>query len=106
MRGAVGYARAMRLEFCDAAGGITGSCHVRRVGRALVDRARELRACGGPVRAVAMAHTLGGLSAHGDQDDLLRWHANLRASGVAATVTHPGLVLDLAQAARGAAKEG
>jgi metallo-beta-lactamase family protein len=67
----------------------------------------------------AQIHTLGGLSAHGDQADLLRWYDSftphppvyivhgevpsgealaieLRAHGAVATVTRPGLKIDLA----------
>ncbi len=65
-------------------------------------------------------HTLGGLSAHGDQADLLRWYGSLnprppvylvhgevesaealavklRELGTQATVTRPGLQVDLAK---------
>jgi metallo-beta-lactamase family protein len=70
------------------------------------------------VRRAAQVHTLGGLSAHGDQADLLRWYdsftprppvylvhgevpaaealaGKLRERGAAATVTRPGLKVDL-----------
>jgi metallo-beta-lactamase family protein len=30
-----------------------------------------------PVKVAARVHTLGGFSAHGDQQDLLRWYASL-----------------------------
>jgi len=66
-------------------------------------------------------HTLGGFSAHGDQQDLLRWHAGipgrppvwlvhgeaeaaeglrdaLRGGGVRAEVAAPGMTLDLGSA--------
>jgi metallo-beta-lactamase family protein len=88
------------------------------LGRALVDRAPLVRIHGESIRVAAAVHTLGGLSAHGDQDDLLRWYsgflgrppvylvhgevtaaeglkARLEQEGVHATVTHPGLELDL-----------
>jgi metallo-beta-lactamase family protein len=102
-------------------------CHVLIVGfqapgtlgRQLVDRAPEVRIHGQRVRNAAQVHTLGGLSAHGDQADLLRWYdsftprppvyivhgevpagealaAELRARGATATVTRPGLKIDLA----------
>ena len=71
------------------------------------------------LRNAAQVHTLGGLSAHGDQADLLRWYdsftprppvfivhgevpsgealaTELRARGATATVTRPGLKIDLA----------
>jgi metallo-beta-lactamase family protein len=71
------------------------------------------------VRCLAQIHTLGGLSAHGDQADLLRWYDSftghppvylvhgevpsseglaekLREHGASATVARPGLTIDLA----------
>ena len=102
-------------------------CHVLIVGfqapgtlgRLLVDRAPEVRIHGQRVRNAAQIHTLGGLSAHGDQADLLRWYdsftphppvyivhgelrsgealaTELRQRGVTVTVTRPGLKIDLA----------
>ena len=79
----------------------------------------EVRIHGQRVRCLAQIHTLGGLSAHGDQDDLLRWYDSfagrppvylvhgevpsaealaekLRERGASATVTRPGLTIDLA----------
>jgi len=89
------------------------------LGRQLVDRQPEVRIHGQRVRCLAQVHTLGGLSAHGDQDDLLRWYdsfadrppvylvhgevpsaealaVKLRERGANATVTRPGLTIDLA----------
>ena len=89
------------------------------LGRQLVDRLPEVRIHGQRVRCAAQIHTLGGLSAHGDQDDLLRWYdsfagrppiylvhgevpsaqalaAKLRERGAVATVSRPGLTIDLA----------
>ncbi|HTU67162.1 MAG TPA: MBL fold metallo-hydrolase [Steroidobacteraceae bacterium] len=89
------------------------------LGRQLVDRAPEVRIHGETVRNAAQVHTLGGLSAHGDQADLLRWYDSftppppvyvvhgevdpgealakaLRTRGAQATVTRPGLKIDLA----------
>jgi metallo-beta-lactamase family protein len=105
-------------------------CHVLIVGfqapgtlgRLLVDRVPEVRIHGATVRNKAQVHTLGGLSAHGDQADLLRWYDSftprppvyivhgevppgealakeLRAKGATATVTRPGLKIDLASLA-------
>jgi metallo-beta-lactamase family protein len=102
-------------------------CHVLIVGfqapgtlgRLLVDRVPEVRIHGQRVPVAAQVHTLGGLSAHGDQDDLLRWYdsfsprppvflvhgepassealaVKLRERGVTATVARPGLQIDLA----------
>ena len=89
------------------------------LGRQLVDRVPEVRIHGQRVRCLAQIHTLGGLSAHGDQADLLRWYDNfaghppvylvhgevpsseglaakLREHGATATVARPGLTIDLA----------
>jgi metallo-beta-lactamase family protein len=88
------------------------------LGRQLVDRLPEVRIHGQRVRVAAQIHTLGGLSAHGDQDDLLRWYGSfaghppvylvhgevpssealavkLREHGATATVSRPGLKVDL-----------
>jgi metallo-beta-lactamase family protein len=88
------------------------------LGRQLVDRQSEVRIHGQRVPVSAQIHTLGGLSAHGDQDDLLRWYdsfsgrppvylvhgevqsaeglaVKLRERGAQATVTRPGLKIDL-----------
>ena len=90
------------------------------LGRQLVDRQPEVRIHGQRVRVEAQVHTLGGLSAHGDQDDLLRWYDSfsgrppvylvhgevpsseglaekLRERGAVATVSRPGLTVDLAK---------
>jgi metallo-beta-lactamase family protein len=45
------------------------------LGRAIVDGRDRVRIHGEPVAVAARVHTLGGLSAHGDQHDLLRWYA-------------------------------
>jgi len=102
-------------------------CHVLIVGfqapgtlgRQLVDHKPDVRIHGREVRVAAQVHTLGGLSAHADQAQLLRWYDSfsgrppvylvhgevasaealalkLRELGAQATVTHPGLTIDLA----------
>lgn len=88
------------------------------LGRRLVDREPEVFIHGRRVRCASQVHTLGGLSAHGDQDDLIRWYdsfkprppvylvhgevpaaealaAKIRERGAKATVTRPGMTIDL-----------
>jgi metallo-beta-lactamase family protein len=78
-----------------------------------------VRIHGERIRVAAQVHTLGGLSAHGDQTQLLRWYdsfkgrppvflvhgevpaaealaVKLREHGASVTVTRPGLQIDLA----------
>jgi metallo-beta-lactamase family protein len=92
------------------------------LGRAIVDGREQVRIHGAPVKVGARVHTLGGFSAHGDRQDLLRWYGAIpgrppvwlvhgepvasqglrdamRADGVEAGVARPGLVLDLGAAA-------
>lgn len=47
-------------------------------GRALVDGARQLRLFGETIRIGAKVHTIGGLSAHAGQPDLIRWYSHFR----------------------------
>ena len=93
------------------------------LGRRLVDRVPEVFIHGRRLRVAAQIHTLGGLSAHGHQADLLRWydsfrprppvflvHGEVRAAevlagrlrelGTRATVTQPGMRIDLNTLAR------
>jgi metallo-beta-lactamase family protein len=101
---------------CDVV--FTGFQAEGTTGRAIVDGHDPVRIHGIPVRVAARIHTLGGFSAHGDQQDLLRWHASLRgrppvwlvhgetgaaaalrdvfrSQGVGAEVSRPGLRIDL-----------
>lgn len=48
------------------------------LGRRLVDGDRHIRIYGETIRVAAKVHTVGGLSAHGDQDDLARWVGNIK----------------------------
>lgn len=90
------------------------------LGRRLVDGDDEVRIHGQTVRVAATIHTVGGLSAHGDEQDLSRWygscggcppvwlvHGEPRASdrlatrlyedhGAAVTQASPGMRIDLA----------
>ena len=43
------------------------------LGRRLVEGQQEVHINGDNLRVAAQIHTIGGLSAHGDRDDLLRW---------------------------------
>jgi metallo-beta-lactamase family protein len=52
---------------------ITGFQAAGTRGRALIDGAKTLRLLGKEVPVKTSVHTLGGLSAHGDQADLLWW---------------------------------
>ncbi len=90
------------------------------LGRRLVEGDEEVRIHGRTIKARAKIHTVGGLSAHGDQDDLARWYEGIenkppvylvhgedegknnfqdylqRRCGVKAGISKPGLVLDIA----------
>jgi metallo-beta-lactamase family protein len=88
------------------------------LGRAIVQRREYVRIHGSPVKVAAGVHTLGGFSAHGDQQDLQRWYGAipgrppvwlvhgepsaaealrdaLRRAGTRAEVAAPGMTLDL-----------
>lgn len=88
------------------------------LGRALVDGRETVRIHGESFAVRARIHTLGGFSAHGDRDDLLRWHATvggaprtylvhgeaegaqgmrdaLRAQGKFAEIAQPAMRVDL-----------
>lgn len=55
-------------------------------GRAIVDGAREITVWGEPIRIAAQVHTVGGLSAHADQKELLAWLAHFRDKAPVALV--------------------
>lgn len=62
------------------------NCHIVFVGfqargtpgRAMVDGARYIRLWGETVRVRAKIHTIGGFSAHADQQGLMQWYGNFR----------------------------
>jgi len=60
---------------CDVV--FTGYQAVGTLGRAIVEGRPRVRIFGEEVAVAARVHTLGGFSAHGDQEDLLRWHAGI-----------------------------
>lgn len=55
---------------------IVGYQAIGTLGRRLVDGATEIRLWGDTYRVRATVHTIGGLSAHGDQADLMDWYSN------------------------------
>jgi len=48
------------------------------LGRRLVDRKKFIKIHGETIRVKARVHTVGGLSAHGDQTDLMRWYSGFK----------------------------
>jgi metallo-beta-lactamase family protein len=57
---------------------IVGYQAVGSLGRRLVDGQNYVRIYGETIRVGAQIHTVGGLSAHGDQNDLARWAGGFR----------------------------
>jgi metallo-beta-lactamase family protein len=55
---------------------IVGYQAIGTLGRRLVDGADEIRLWGDTYRVRAQRHTIGGLSAHGDQADLVDWYSS------------------------------
>jgi len=55
---------------------IVGYQAIGTLGRRLVDGADEIKLWGDSYRVRARVHTIGGLSAHGDQADLMDWYAS------------------------------
>jgi metallo-beta-lactamase family protein len=59
---------------------IVGFQAIGTLGRRLVDGAGEIALWGDAYRVRAKVHTIGGLSAHGDQADLMDWYASFSGS--------------------------
>ena len=59
---------------------IVGYQAERTPGRGLVDGARSITVLGRPLRVAASVHTLGGFSAHADQQRLMTWAGKFRAA--------------------------
>jgi metallo-beta-lactamase family protein len=57
------------------------------LGRRLVDGEKNVRIAGEDITVGATLHTLGGFSAHGDRDDLLKWASSFKR-GAVFFVTH------------------
>lgn len=57
------------------------------LGRALVDGAREISLWGEKIRVAATIHTIGGLSAHADQGELIDWYRHFKGNP-ALTLVH------------------
>lgn len=57
---------------------ITGFQARGTTGRALVDGASHIRLWGERIRVAAKIHTIGGLSAHADQSELVNWYGQFR----------------------------
>src|SRR4029450_13459773 len=58
------------------------------LGRALVDGATDVSIQGERIPVRAPIHTMGGLSGHAGQDDLVRWFDSLAASRPRVILTH------------------
>lgn len=67
---------------------ITGFQAQGTLGRRLVDGARQVRIYGEEIRVRAAIHTIGGLSAHADQADLIHWLKHFHAMPEKIFVTH------------------
>lgn len=75
------------------------------LGRKLVDKQEIVSVLGDKIRVQAQVHTLGGLSAHAGQDELVAWHQHAAAPSAFTILTHgedearQALALRIAQSA-------
>jgi metallo-beta-lactamase family protein len=83
----VGHLRA-GLPHSDATVLFTGFQSRGSLGRALVDGATEVSILGERIPVRASIHTMGGLSGHAEQDDLVRWFDSLATSRPRVILTH------------------
>ncbi len=88
------------------------------IGRRIIEGRKSVRIHGQEIRNKAQVHTIGGLSAHGDEQDLLRWYGtfenqpkvclvhgepaaghaladSLEAAGASVLCPRPGMVVDI-----------
>lgn len=76
---------------------ITGFQARGTLGRSLVDGAKNIRLWGETIRVAAKIHTIGGLSAHADQNGLKNWYANFEARPPVVLVHGESLALESLQ---------
>ena len=76
---------------------ITGFQARGTLGRTLVDGAKNIRLWGETVRVAAKVHTIGGLSAHADQNGLKNWYANFEGRPPVVLVHGESLALESLQ---------
>jgi len=67
---------------------IVGFQSHRSIGRKLVDGAKSVKIFGKEVPVRASIHTMGGFSAHADQNDLLKWFSVVAGSRPRTIITH------------------
>ena len=58
------------------------------LGRKIVDGAKRVKVLGEDIAVAADIYTIGGLSAHGDREDLLAWAGGFRAKPGTVLISH------------------
>jgi metallo-beta-lactamase family protein len=86
--GRIQYHLRDNLPRPDAAIVFIGYQAAGTIGRRIVDGAKRIRLFGEEVQVQARIYTIGGLSAHADQADLLRWAAGFKTPPKRAFVVH------------------